>query len=167
MDAHTRRNTRSINFYLLLAILAAGCMSTGVGEGESSQADIRVTFEWKQASPREGELRATLHAPDGAAEIYSGKYFQITRESRLETLGPLWEPWYPGWVGWRFWGPVPRWSFIRFYTGHVVANLEGPQQRRMRCHFALVDSSAGLKKGGRGECQLPSGEIIRAEFPPT
>jgi hypothetical protein len=79
----------------------------------------------------------------------------------------LWAGWYPSWVGWPYWGPEPQIAFITHYTGQVVSNLEGPNGQRMRCHFQLLRSSAGMKGGGKGECQLPSGETIKADFPPS
>jgi hypothetical protein len=58
-------------------------------------------------------------------------------------------------------------SFVAHYTGHVVANLSGPDGQRMRCQFRLLRSGQGMKGGGQGQCQLPSGETIHAEFPPS
>ncbi len=164
MQAHL---LRSFGLGLLIAAVAAGCKSTGTGEGHSPQGNAHVTFQWEQSSPTSGNLRATLITRDGGPETYAGKFFQITQESQLETLAPLWAGWYPGWGGWTYWGPEPQVSFITHYTGEVVANLEGPNSQRMRCHFRLLRASAGMKGGGKGECQLPSGETIKAEFPPS
>jgi hypothetical protein len=36
----------------------------------------------------------------------------------------------------------------------------------MRCHFSLMRPSYGISGGGVGQCQLPSGLIINAQFPP-
>jgi len=155
---------------LILGVLiwpAAGCKSTGLGEGRTSGGDVGVSFQWEQATPTSGKLRAILNKRGGGQETYKGPFFQITRESRLDTLGPLWVGWYPTWVGWPYWGPEPQSTFITHYTGDVVANLEGPDNQRMRCHFRLLRASAGMKGGGTGECQLPSGETIEAEFPPS
>ena len=152
---------------VLIAGLSAACKSTGEGEGRVQEGDARVTFQWEQSDPTSGTQRATLERPGGSRETYQGRFFQITRESRLETLAPVWAGWEPNWLGWRYWGPVPQWSFITHYTGHVVANLVGPDDRRMRCHFELLRASAGMKGGGMGECQLASGQNIKAEFPPS
>ena len=35
----------------------------------------------------------------------------------------------------------------------------------MRCNFALARPISGMAGGGIGECQLPSGTIIHAQFP--
>jgi hypothetical protein len=165
----TYRSPQWLSFLLGLAITAilCGCKTTGSGEGRTSQGDVNVMFQWEQSSPTSGELHATLNTRGGEQETYTGQFFQITRESRLETLGPLWAGWYPSWVGWPYWGPEPQTAFITHYTGHVVANLAGPGGQRMRCHLQLLRASAGMKGGGKGECQLPSGETIKAEFPPS
>jgi hypothetical protein len=112
-------------------------------------------------------LEAMVVVPGGPQEEYEGRFFQITRDSDVQTMPSVWRPWYPGWRGWPYWGPEPSESFITYYTGEVVANLAGPAGQRMRCHFRLLQSSEGMKGGGQGECQLPTGETIRAEFPPS
>jgi putative hemolysin len=35
----------------------------------------------------------------------------------------------------------------------------------MRCRFTLRDPDAGMSGGGLGQCQLPDGSIIDAQFP--
>jgi len=35
----------------------------------------------------------------------------------------------------------------------------------MRCHFTLMSPTSGMAGGGLGECQLPTGTIIQAQFP--
>jgi hypothetical protein len=50
---------------------------------------------------------------------------------------------------------------------HVVANLAGPNGQRMRCQFRVLRSSEGMKGGGQGQCQLPTGQTINADFPPS
>ncbi len=152
---------------LLLGVLLVACKSTGQGQGESRTGDVTVSFMWEQSGPSSGTLRASVSKPGGAQEIYEGKFYQITRDSRIETLGPLWDPWYPRWGGWAYWGPQPEEAFVEHYSGHVVANLAGPNGQRMRCQFQLNRSGEGMKGGGQGECQLPSGQTIHAQFPPS
>jgi hypothetical protein len=146
---------------------AAGCKSTGVGTGESRTGDVSATFTWEESGPTSGTLHAMVTKPGAAAATYDGKFYQITHDTTIQTIGPLWDAWYPGWSGWRYWGPEPEDSFVEHYTGHVVANLSGPNGQRMRCQFQLLRSGEGMKGGGQGECQLPSGQTIRAEFPPS
>jgi hypothetical protein len=37
----------------------------------------------------------------------------------------------------------------------------------MRCEFQLLRADEGMKAGGEGRCQLPSGKTIKAAFPPS
>jgi hypothetical protein len=152
---------------LIVAVTLAGCKSTGTGSGESGTGDVKATFMWQETGPSQGNLRATVIYPGGNSEVYDGKFYQVTRDSRIETLGGLWDPWYPAWGGWAFWGPAPTESFVQHYTGHVLANLSGPQGQRMRCQFQLLRADEGMKGGGEGQCQLSSGQNIRADFPPS
>lgn len=152
---------------LLLGIVVFGCKSTGEGMGESRNGDVKVSFTWEESGPSSGVLRATVTTPSGEQEQYDGKFYQILKDTHVTTIAGLWDPWYPGWRGWPYWGPVPEDSFIAHYTGHVVANLSGPKGQRMRCQFRLLRSGQGMKGGGQGQCQLPSGQTIDAEFPPS
>lgn len=90
-----------------------------------------------------------------------------TRNSTVESLGPLWYPWRPGWGGWGYWGAEPDEEFVTHYTGHVLANLAGPNGKGMRCQFQLLRADEGMKGGGEGQCQLSSGQNIKADFPPS
>ena len=152
---------------VLMAGITLGCKSTGQGSGESSTGEVTASFNWEESGPTSGTLQATVTRPNSPPEMYQGKFYQITKDTRVDTIGALWNPWYPGWHGWEFWGPVPDISFIQHYTGRVVANLAGPNGQRMRCQFRLLRSSEGMKGGGQGQCQLASGQTIDAEFPPS
>ncbi len=55
---------------------------------------------------------------------------------------------------------------ITHYSGQVLANLQGPAGY-MRCDFRLMRPSSGISGGGLGTCQLPTGTIINAQFPPS
>jgi len=54
---------------------------------------------------------------------------------------------------------------ITHYSGQVLANLQG-SGGFMRCDFRLMRPSYGISGGGIGSCQLPTGTIINAQFPP-
>jgi hypothetical protein len=161
--------TATLFLALFVGAVLSGCKSTGEGTGESPTAagGVKARFTWEESDPSSGNMKATVTMPDGTEQTYEGKFYQITKESRIDTIGPLWDPWYPGWYGWPYWGPGPSDSFIEHYTGHVVANLAGPGGQRMRCQFRLLRSSEGLKGGGQGQCQLPTGQTINADFPPS
>ena len=107
-------------------------------------------------------------------QLFQGPMFQITQEAVVD-YGPLWNGWGPGWGwgggwggrrwgwgwgGWGGWGP----DTITQYSGQVLANLQGPGGF-MRCHFTLMSPSYGMAGGGLGQCQLPTGLIINAQFP--
>jgi hypothetical protein len=55
-------------------------------------------------------------------QTYRGQYFQITKDTTVDSIGPLWYPGWGGRVGWGGWGnwdadPSP--DFITHHTGHV------------------------------------------------
>lgn len=146
---------------LLTAAGAAGCATMGTGSGSTASGADPVTFNWKSSDDVSGSITATL--ADG--KVYSGRYFQITRDTDVSDLGPLWTGWRPGWRagGWYDWDPGPQ--FITQYSGRVVANLTTSGGGHMRCRFQLVRPEEGMVGGGSGECQLPNGQRIDAQFP--
>lgn len=115
-----------------------------------------------------GTLTAIL--PTG--ERYSGRFLQVTADTDAEALDPYWGGWDVGWDGWGPWtddyGPyiagadVP--TFIRNYSGKVIATLLGDRGGRMRCRFRLAEPEQGMSGGGVGECQSGAGERIDATF---
>jgi hypothetical protein len=153
--------------FALLIALATGCTSTGTGTGSTATGDVQVHFTWQESGATSGNLTATVSEPNGAQEVYQGKFYQITKNTTVDSIGPLWHPWHPGWGGWDYWGPQPTDAFVTHYTGHVLANLAGPGGKRMRCEFQLLRADEGMKGGGEGRCQLPTGNTIRADFPPS
>jgi hypothetical protein len=146
----------------LLASLAAGCATTGTGSGSTPSGADPVTFSWNSPDSITGTINATL----AGDRTYSGQFFQITKQTRVETLEPLWVGWHGGFgrVGaWRDWDAGP--SFITHYSGRVVANLSAADGEHMRCKFQLAHPREGMAGGGRGQCQMPDGKTIDATFP--
>ncbi|WP_395396047.1 hypothetical protein WBP07_22220 (plasmid) [Novosphingobium sp. BL-8A] len=155
----------------MLAALVAGCTTAGTGYGQPrGLGGPNATFTWQAQSARSGTMNASLS--DGSS--YSGPFFQVTRETRVDELAPLWVGWGPGigpgwgprrgWGGsWDYWRPTQ--SVITHYSGRVLANLEGPSGH-MRCRFTLMRPSSGMSGGGEGQCQLPAGTRLDARFPP-
>jgi hypothetical protein len=145
----------------LLAVAAAGCATMGTGTGSTPSGADPVTFSWSSPDAIKGKMDATL--ADG--RTYSGQYFQITKETTVDTLEPLWI----GWNGYGRFGPWHDWNagptFIRHYSGRVVANLGAADGEHMRCKFQLARPLAGMAGGGHGECQMPDGKTIDATFP--
>lgn len=157
----------------LIALAAAACTTTGFGTGQSATGNLNANFTYTET----GSVRGTMVAQLSDGQVYQGPFFQVTQESRVMDYGPLWNGWGPGfgwghgwggrywgygWDGWGPWGPYDQ--TITHYSGQVLANLQGPSGF-MRCHFTLVTPSYGMSGGGVGQCQLPSGTIINAQFP--
>src|ERR1700682_5552429 len=105
----------------LLIILATDCTTMGTGFGSTASGTDPVNFSWKSSGGVSGTMNAS--APDGIS--YAGQFFQITRDTTVANLGPLWDGWGPGWRrgGWASWDAGPE--FVTHYTGKVVANLSG------------------------------------------
>jgi hypothetical protein len=150
-----------------LATLALGACATqsgGTGSGNVRGTRKPVAFTWQTTDRVSGDITATF----GNGDTYKGSYFQITRDTRLERLDPLWEGWgqpYPR-TGWRYWDRGMDRQFIQEYKGRVLANLLSDTGNHMRCRFTLVNPSRGMAGGGKGRCQLSeTGREINAEFP--
>jgi hypothetical protein len=145
---------------LSMAALAA-CTTMGTGFGRVGQTDRSVAFNWTSKDAVSGTMTATL----AGDKTYSGPFFQITSETRGETLAPLWLGWHRGWYDWPYWGGYSAPAFEVRYSGKVVANLDGSDGNHMRCRFHLMRPSSGMAGGGAGECQVAGGDTIEATFP--
>jgi hypothetical protein len=163
----------------LLSLIAVGCKSKGKIEGQLSSSDEaatkpakaryeRVVFKWESTDDgRSGTIRTEL--PDG--EQFSGPFNEIVAGTEVTVYDDFRGSWYGGpWTGrdWTWGGDWPYYSnsadYVAFYTGHVVALLEGDRGTNMRCRFSLDDPSRGIEGGGAGECQTSEGDRITAVF---
>jgi hypothetical protein len=122
--------------------------------------------DWKSSDGVSGTMSATM----SGGQTYSGQYFQITKDTTVDSIGPLWVGGWGGWGGrggwgWGYWGADPSPDFVTHYSGRVVANLAQPSGAHMRCQFRLADPEEGMNGGGIGQCQLPNGTTIDANFP--
>ncbi len=150
---------------IALGLIACTTLGTGTGTGTGEVDGAPVSFQWRSTDGgMSGTLTATL--PELA---FQGPFFQITRQTRVESLTPLWTHWRHGWGDWPYAGEtyipmVPGPQFITYYSGKVLATLEAPGNQRMRCRFHLVTPSRGMGGGGEGECQLTGGRGVRAVF---
>ena len=154
------------------AALIAGCTASGTIKGRLTRtggAPTPITMSYRsERFSQNGTLRATL--PDG--ESFDGRYLEVTSDTDAETLDPYWGGWGVGWAGWGPWtddyGPwiagedVP--TFVRNYSGKVIATLLGNRGSRMRCRFRLAAPEQGMSGGGVGECEVSGGAKIAAEF---
>lgn len=151
-----------------LLIGLAACTYTGTGGGQMSGAGVAdqpVEFTWKST---DGGISGSMTASMPGAS-FEGRFFQITSQTRAETLDPLWAHWYRGWSDWPYWGspwstPYPTTQFITHYSGKVVATLTSQSGQSMRCRFHLSHPTMGMRGGGQGECQLSEGRLVRAVF---
>jgi len=149
---------------LSAAALIGACTSMGTGTGETSGGGPNVAFSWSSENSTSGTMTATLQ---GSGRAYTGRFFQVTSETRVDDLQPLWVGWNRGrrWSSWPYWGNDYGPSFMTHYSGRVLANLVGPDGAHMRCNFRLVRPSSGMSGGGEGQCQNPDGTHIDASFP--
>src|ERR1700693_5083855 len=94
-DANRRSDmthrTLKLGLPLVLA-LGAGCTTMGTGCGSTASGADPVNFSWKSSDSVSGTMSATLS--DG--KTYSGQFFEITKDTRVDNLGPLWSGWSPG-----------------------------------------------------------------------
>jgi hypothetical protein len=146
----------------ILLAFAAGCTTMGTGVGSSPTGATTVNFNWKSTDSISGTMNAVL----AGGKTYSGPFFQITTDTTVDSLGPLWSGWGRGFRGrgmWDDWAGEP--DFVTHYSGKVVANLGAPNGEHMRCKFRLIQPSDGMAGGGEGQCQMPDGKTIDATFP--
>src|SRR5438270_10531357 len=107
----------------LLVALAAGCTTMGTGFGATSTGTNPVNFSWKSSDTVSGSMNATL----ANGKTFTGQFFQITSDTTVDNLSPLWVGWggygYRGrWGGdWGMWNAGPE--FVTHYSGKVLANL--------------------------------------------
>ena len=144
-----------------VALAIAGCATTGAGFGFTSSGHHQAIFRWKSS----GNISGTMRAAFSNGTTYSGQYFQITSDTSLSGLGPLWAGWEPEWGMDEAddWSAGPQ--FITHYSGRVVANLADADGIHMRCRFRLIHPANGMAGGGRGVCRLPDGSRIEARLP--
>jgi len=149
-----------------LATLAlAACQTAGTGSGNVWGTRKPVAFTWQSTDSVSGDITATF----GSGRVFKGTYFQITQDTRVDHLAPLWD----GWGGssrrgsnWRYWVHDPGPEFVKTYSGRVLANLHDETGEHMRCRFTLISPARGMAGGGEGHCQLSeSDQEINAEFP--
>ncbi|MBI4379632.1 MAG: hypothetical protein HY574_00335 [candidate division NC10 bacterium] len=154
---------------LVIVVGLAGCVTTGSIGGRLSvpgEPVAGVTFSFQSERFGEGG-RLFVILPSG--EYFSGRYLQITSTSTADVVQPISMFWGPRWHPW---GPFdPPWieegdhtTFVRNYSGKVVATLFGDKDNTMRCRFQLTNPEAGLSSGGVGECQVSNGGTIEVEF---
>ena len=152
----------------LAALLVAACQteSAGTGSGNVRGTQKPVAFTWQSngSSSDSGDITATF----GSGRVFKGDFYQITHDTHVDRLDPLWEGWERSsrHDDWRYWSADSAPEFKKTYTGRVLANLHSENGEYMRCRFTLISPQRGMAGGGEGRCQLSeSGKEINAEFP--
>jgi hypothetical protein len=148
----------------MLVLSACETTTGGTGSGNLRGTRKPVAFTWQSTDNVTGDITATF----GNGDVFKGTYFQITRDTRVDRLGPLWDGWGRPYRrgGWRYWDRGADRQFIKTYSGRVLANLRSDDGTHMRCRFALISPKRGMAGGGEGRCQLSeTGQEINAEFP--
>lgn len=165
MDTRRITSTRRIvgvATFATLAVSMLACTSMGVGSGSLSPGNTPVRFNWIS---KDGGNTGTMSAGINNGVTFSGPFLQVTSTVRADALDPLWHGWRRGWADWGYSGPFPASAFSTVYSGKVIANLQGPDDQRLRCRFHLNDPVAGMGSGGQGECQFNGGRTVQAVFP--
>lgn len=158
------RMTCTVLAVTLLTATLSACTTTGAGYGNvRNGADTRVKFAWQGEDGVSGQMTASIS--DGRS--LAGRYFQITHDTRLDGLGPLWSGWGPESRGWPYWYTQPDPKFVQHYRDSVLANLSAADGQLMWCNLRLRQPSSGIAGGGQGVCQLPDGGTVDAMFPPA
>jgi hypothetical protein len=141
---------------LLMVALAVGCATTKTGSGSAVSGTNPVKFGWTSRDNVSGSMTATV----ANAGTFTGRFSQVTSglTDELGSQGQIWhqEGLYD--VG-------PGLQYVPHYTGRVVANLSGSGGVQMRCRFELMRPVDGMAGGASGECQLPDGLSVDAQFP--
>jgi hypothetical protein len=93
-------------------------------------------------------------------DTFTGRFLEIT-SSLTDELGPQGPIWHQEGV----YDVGPELQYVPHYTGQVVADLSRSDGTQMRCRFKLTRAVDGMAGGARGECQLPDGLSVDAQFP--
>jgi hypothetical protein len=147
-----------------LTLSACQTSGTGTGSGNVRGTSKPVAFTWESTDSTSGTITATF----GSGRVFRGNYFQITRDTRVERLDPLWDGWGRPYRrnSWRYWDRNSETQFVKTYSGRVLANLADERGEHMRCRFTLISPARGMAGGGEGRCELSdSPREINAEFP--
>jgi hypothetical protein len=141
---------------LLLAGLTVGCATMRTGSGSAASGTNSVKFGWTSSGNVSGSITATF----ANGETFTGQFFQNTSTStdELGSQGPIWHQ-----EG--LYDVSPELQYVAHYSGRVVADLSRSDGERMRCRLELMRPVDGMAGGARGECQLPGGLSVDAQFP--
>jgi hypothetical protein len=115
-----------------------------------------VNFSWTSS----GNVSGSMTARFANGETFVGRFFQIT-SSLTDELGPQ----GPNWHQQGLYDVGPQLQYVAHYSGRVVADLSQSDGAQMRCRFTLMRPADGMAGGARGDCRLPDGLSVVAQFP--
>jgi hypothetical protein len=148
----------SLSAALCLVAALGACTTLGTGFGTLASNSTPVSFAWKS---KDGGVTGTMSATLADGTMFSGPYLENTSTTMGPDLTPMWDGWSQSWDDWS----AGLNGIDTTYSGNVLANLKGPAEQRMRCHFTLNAPASGMGGGGLGQCQLPGGQTVAAAFP--
>src|SRR5258708_31281944 len=86
----------------------------GTVTGPTLYGQSTATCIWKRSDGVSGTINATF----SGGKTYSGQYFQITKDTTVDSIGPLWAGWGGrGGRGWGYWGVDPSRTSSRTTQG--------------------------------------------------
>lgn len=157
--------TAALTRWLVLTGLLAGCAYSGAIAGRVESPGMQpkpITMDFQSERFGAGGTMNTK-LPDG--EYFTGRYLQVTSDTSADSFGPGWGGWGPWGPGWGDWGGSADYAtFVKNYSGRVIATLFGDHSDTMRCRFQLANPPDGMAGGGIGECQVTNGDRIQAQF---
>lgn len=151
----------------LAALLLLACAQTGTAVGELHSGDKKpelVKLVWKADahSPERGSIWGDL--PDG--KHYAGRYYEVMENVPEQVYSGAWGGAEPYWPDWPVTSTTPKerkdWNtFAAQYSGLAIATLTANGgAATIRCRFHVNAPTAGLVRGGSGECKLSDGATI-------
>lgn len=127
-----------------------------------------VPFSFEARGPG-GEMFTTLGR---GGEHFRGPFVHVRASTQGEVITEVYDGWSsPEWEAWQH-EPDGDWvatatsfgEFAHFYTGRVVATLQGSEGHAMRCRLTLTNPHADLLESGHGTCQISDGGRLDLEF---
>jgi hypothetical protein len=157
---------------LLSAVAAVSCTTSPRGQDSfsaewstSSGRQREVRFSWQSRGTGVGKLQTKL-----GPERFEGYYARIHEQGApiITSVYKDWgdqafanHAWGPGWDGFE---PVDYATFVRAYSGRVLASLSGSAGSALRCNLETTRPERGVLAGARGRCQVSDGGFVKIDF---
>ena len=128
----------------ILTTIVAGCTTMGTGTGSTPSGGSPTVFSWESSDGVTGTMSATM--PGG--QTYHGQYFQITKTTTVDSIGPLWVAGV-GRMGRSRWlglGLLGRGAFAGLH--HALFRARGGESRPTERRSYALSVSACHSRGG-------------------